>query len=88
MQVGVKIKIFLDRQVLVESELLRHVADPVLHGLGFGANVQPEYPQLPSIGLHQPGDQSQQGGLAGTVRPDQGAEPPRRNPQADLVERD
>ena len=59
------------RQILVEAEALRHVADVGLDRLGVGDAVQAEDAHLPFIGRQKSGHQAHERGLAGTVRPDQ-----------------
>src|SRR4029450_693543 len=76
-----------DAQVLIQSELLRHVADAALDLLRVSGDVDAQDLQDASISHHQPGDQTDERGLAGPVRPDQGCEPPGVDVQGDTVER-
>ena len=69
-QVGVEVEILLHRQVLVETELLRHVAQEILHGLRLRRHIDPGDRELPCRLRHQPADQAHERRLAGTIRAD------------------
>src|SRR4029079_9481562 len=70
-QIGIEIQVFLDTQVFVEPEALRHVGDAVLYPLRLRRWIDAEDRQLARIGSHQAGDQAQECGLAGAIGPDQ-----------------
>jgi hypothetical protein len=86
-QIGVEVQIFLHAQVFVQAEALRHVADAVLHRLRVVGDVDAQHAQCPRIGLEQSGHHAHQGGLAGTVRADQGRQLTRPHRQRQAAHR-
>ena len=70
-QIGVQVEIFLNRQVLVEAEALRHIADSGLNSGGISTSVEAEHLHGPFVRQHEPGHNADQRRLAGAVRPDQ-----------------
>ncbi len=64
---GDELQVLQDRQVLVEREALRHVADVVLDLLALGADVVAERRAAAAVGRQQPAQHAQGGGLAGAV---------------------
>src|SRR2546430_1915125 len=87
MQISVEVQVLQDTQILIQSELLRHVADAALDLLRVGRDVDAQDPQDASVNHHQPGDQTEERGLAGPVRSDQGCERPMADVERDTVER-
>ena len=73
-QIGVEVEVFLDGQVLVQPESLRHVTDAGLHALRIDGHVDAQYLQLAGGGGQQAGSQPNERGLAGAVGPDQSGE--------------
>jgi len=67
----VKVQVLLDGQVFVQPEPLRHVGDARLHLLRVRGGVDVQDADLSSVRDHQPRDQADEGGLAGSVRTDQ-----------------
>ena len=57
-------EVLADRQVLVEGEALRHVADVALDRLRLGEDVVAEAGPVTAIGVKQPADHADGGGLA------------------------
>src|SRR5437879_9526045 len=53
---AIKLHVFSHRQVVIEAEPLRHVADALPHGLGMGANVKPVDPGVAAGRRQQPGE--------------------------------
>ncbi len=70
-QIGVQLQVLLHRQVFVQTELLRHIADQRAQRVAVGDRVQALDADGAGAGLQQAGQQPQQGGLAGAVRPGQ-----------------
>ena len=70
-QIGVQVEILLNRQVFVEAEALRHVADGGLNSGGIPTSVEAEHLRGPFVRQHEPGHDADQRRLAGAVRPDQ-----------------
>ena len=70
-QIRVQVEIFLNRQVLVEAESLRHIADGGLNSGRISTSVEAEHFHGPFVWQHEPGHNADQRRLAGAVRPDQ-----------------
>ena len=85
-QIGIKVEIFEDAEILVEPEFLRHIADAILHLLRMGDDVHSDYGERAFVRLHQAGSEAQEGGLAASIRSDQGRELALFNFDADAVE--
>ena len=64
---GDELQVLLDRQVLVEAEALRHVADVALDLVALGQDVVAERRAPAAVGREQPAHHAQRGGLAGAV---------------------
>jgi hypothetical protein len=62
-------KIFAHREVIVEAEALRHVADAIFDLRRLGADFVTEAGAAALIGRQQPAQHADGGGLAGAVRP-------------------
>src|ERR1700737_86025 len=62
-----EVEIFKNRQVLVEAELLRHVASLAADQRGFTDNVMSEASPAPAIGDEKPAQHSDSSGLAAAV---------------------
>src|SRR3569832_1021135 len=71
LQVGIEVEVLLYAEILVEVEVLRHVAECSLHREGLAGGIQAERADAAGVGHQQPGRQTQQSGLARPVRPDQ-----------------
>jgi hypothetical protein len=87
MQVGVEIKIFLDAQILVQAESLRHIADAVLHFLRMGRDVEAEHMKLALVRDEQTGGQTNQRDLAGPTGANQCSQSARAYLERDATER-
>src|SRR5262245_26968489 len=87
MQISIEVQVLQDAQILVQSELLRHVCDAALDLLRVSSDVEAQNLQDASISHHQPGDQTEERGLAGPVRSNQGCERPVADVEGDIVER-
>ncbi len=87
MEVGVEVEVLLNGEVLVEPELLRHVADAVLHRLRVAGDVDAEHVEVAAVGRQQPGDQADERRLAGAVGADQRRQPAVLDGERDVVER-
>src|SRR5579871_118885 len=70
-QVRVKTHVFVDREIDVQSEALRHVADLIFDFSPTRGDIMPGHGGLPGARLHQPAEQPQGGGFAGAIRADQ-----------------
>ena len=88
MQVGEQVEVLGDAQVLVQAEALRHVADRRMRLRGIGRHVVAEHIDAAARGAQQAGDQAQQRGLAGAVRPDQAGDHPWLDRGRHTVQRD
>jgi hypothetical protein len=87
-QVGIEIQIFLDGQIVIEPELLRHVGNARLDRLRVLGGVDPQHADGAAIGLHQPGKQAEQRCLAGAIRPGQSGEAALTDRERNIVERE
>ena len=67
-EAGDEVEVLLDGQVLVERELLGHVADPVLDGPALGAEVVAEHLALALVEGEQAAHHADRRGLARAVR--------------------
>ncbi len=86
-QISVEVEVLQDTQILIQPELLRHVADAALDLLRVSGDVEAQDLQDASVSHHQPGGQTDERGLAGPVRSDQGCEHPVADVEGDTVER-
>ena len=86
-QTGVEVEIFLDAEVFVEPETLRHVGDAILNLLRLARHVDAVDRQRSGVRPHQAGDEPDQRGLAGAVGTDQRGERAVRHLDRDIVER-
>ncbi len=68
MQVCVKIEIFLDAQILIQPEALRHIADAILDVLRLGDDIEPHDFERTLVRHHQSGGQPDERGLARAIR--------------------
>src|SRR6185312_6021454 len=66
---------------------LRHVADAVLYLLRIAADFGAEHPQRAGIGRHQPGNQTDERGLAGAIGADQRGERAGLHVERNAIER-
>ena len=81
-------EVLLDRQVLVERELLRHVADFALDARAVAPHVEAEHRPLAGVGRQQAADQADRRRLAGAVGAEEADDLARRDPQRDMVDGD
>jgi hypothetical protein len=70
MQIRVQVKVFLDAQILIQPESLRHIANAVLDLLRVGGHVDAQDTQLSGIGGHQSSGQTDERGLPRSIRSD------------------
>src|SRR5579885_508169 len=63
LEVGVEIEVFRDRQILIQPEMLRHVAEQGLHRERLGSYSDAKNLDTALIETKQPGDQPHQSGL-------------------------
>jgi hypothetical protein len=63
-------QVLLDREVLVERELLGHVAHPPLDLARLPEHVEAQHRAGAGVGPQQPAQHPQRGGLARAVRPE------------------
>ena len=70
-QIGVELHVFLDGQIFVETELLRHVAEAALHLLRLFRDIVSEDEEIARRLVEQPRDEPQQCRLACAVRADE-----------------
>ncbi|MEJ0044679.1 MAG: hypothetical protein WDM81_21760 [Rhizomicrobium sp.] len=85
---GDEIQILADRQILPETELLRHVTDVVLDPFGLGAKVVAEHRALAFRGAEQAAQHADGGGLARAVGAEEAPDLPRRHRDIDVVDRE
>src|SRR5262245_19671873 len=78
-------EILPDRQILVEGEALRHVADLELDPVALGQDVEPEAGALPRIRLQQPAQHADGGGLAAAIGPEEADDLSFRHFEIDMV---
>ncbi|MNT37210.1 hypothetical protein D3C72_1733370 [compost metagenome] len=64
---GEEFQVFVHRQVLVEGELLRHVADAPLQGFGVVGDLAAEHFDLAGAGQQQAAEHADGGGLAAAI---------------------
>ena len=82
-------QVLLDGQVEVERELLAHVPEPALPGIGLGGDVDAAEPgDAARRGREQPGEHADGGGLAGPVGPEEAEDAPARNVDVDVPDGD
>jgi hypothetical protein len=77
-QVCLQVQVLLHRQVLVEPEALRHVANLAAHRVAVGDSVAKDL-QRPRVRREQAGDESQQRRLSRSVRADETGDLARRD---------
>ncbi len=87
MEVCVEIEVLLNTQVFVQAELLRHVADAVLHRLRVARYVRVENRERARIGAQKARGQTHEGRLAGAVRTDDRVEGTGSRTEAHAIER-
>ena len=86
-QVGVEREVLQHRQVLVEAEALRHVADLLAQRARLRDRIEAAHAERPFRGREQAREQAQQRGLAGTVGSDQPRDPASPYGRRDAVKR-
>ena len=68
---GDEFQVLAHREILIEAEALRHVADVALDLVGLGADVVAEAGAVALVGREQPAQHADGGGLAGAVGPEE-----------------
>src|SRR5213080_5401800 len=86
-EVRVETQVVEHREILVQPEALRHVAGLRLPRAALGARRAPEHLDGASRRLHQPGEEANEGRLAGPVGTDQPEDSSRRELGGDAGER-
>ena len=86
-QAGVKFEVRHDREVFVQAEALRHVADAVGRAPQKLVHGEAEDAQGAPRGQHKPGEQAHEGGLARGVRPHEAGDAPGGDGRRDALER-
>ena len=86
-QAGVQAQIRHDREIFIQAEALGHVADAVGLAPGQLHGRAAEHQSPAAGGLHQAGQNADQGGLARRVRPHQSGDPPGGNTRVDAFKR-
>jgi hypothetical protein len=81
-------EVLFDRQILVEREFLRHVADFALDPRAVAAHVEAEHCPLAGVGRQQAADHTDRRGLAGAVRAKETDDLARCDAQVDVVDGD
>jgi hypothetical protein len=79
-------QVLADREVGIEREALRHVADALAQALGLGGDVDPGHPGASLRGRREPAQHADQGGLAGAVGPEQAEDLAPPDGQRDLID--
>src|SRR5229473_684642 len=87
MQIGVEVEIFLDAEILVQPESLRHIANLRLDLLRIGGNVDAENTQITGISGHQSGSQTHERGLPRSIWSDQRGERAAPDLEGHVIER-
>src|SRR5216683_3992952 len=87
MQIGVEVEIFLDAEILVQPESLRHIANLRLDLLRIGGNVDAENTQITGISGHQSGSQTHERGLPRSIWSDQHGERAAPDLEGQVIER-
>ena len=67
-KVGVKIDVFIHRQIRIKPETLAHIGQMVLDGTALGRQLASRHPGTAAGRVQQAGQHPQRGGLAGSVR--------------------
>ena len=70
-QIGIETDVLVDRQIFIEAEPLRHVADMMLALLGIGHDIDAVDDDAAAIGPHHAGQHAHGRGFAGAIWPDQ-----------------
>ncbi len=84
--VGEEVEVLEHREVLVERELLRHVADAAADLLAVAGDVEPVDRRLPLGGRQQAAEDADQRRLPRAVRPQEAIDLAARHAERDLVE--
>ncbi len=85
-QVGVEIHVLFDGKIAVQAEALRHVADAILHRVGFARHVVAGYPGFAVGGVEQTAEQPDGGGLSRAVGTHQPEDLSARHLEAEAVD--
>src|SRR5712691_3422840 len=70
-QIGIEAHVFIDGQVGIEAEALRHVTDLVLHLIEVAGHIVTDHDRPAFCRVHQAAQQTHSGGLAGAIRANQ-----------------
>src|SRR5262249_39632523 len=70
-EIGIEIEVFLDAQIFIEAEALRHIADRRLDAAGVLARVEAEHGERARIGRKEASHQPHQRRLAGAIGSDE-----------------
>ena len=87
-QVSVEGEVLQHAEILVEAELLGHVAEVLAQQVSLAHRIQPQHPDGARFGDQQTGQQAQQSALARAVGADQSGDAASRNGGRDGVEGD
>ncbi len=87
LQIGIEVEVFLNGEIFIKTEALRHIADHLLNGRGRLPHVQAQHPNLSRTGQEQGGGKADQRGLARAVRPEQAGDAALLNAHIDALER-
>ena len=82
---GDKGEVFLDREVLVKTEALGHVADLAFDGGALADDIESQASPLACIGAEEATEHPDEGRLATAVRPEETVDLALADPQVDLV---
>src|SRR5262249_19609304 len=82
---GDELEVLAHREVVVEREALRHVADPRLDLLGFAADVEAEAGAAPGVGREQAAQHADGRGLSRAVRPEEAVDQPALDPHGEVA---
>jgi hypothetical protein len=85
-EAGDEFEVLADRQVLVERELLRHVADLALDAQALGADVEAEHRAFAFVGREQAAHDADGGGLARAVGAEEADDLAFRHRHRDVVD--
>ena len=85
---GEKLQVLLHRQVFVQRELLRHVADALLQRLGLFGNAQAQHFHFARARRQQAAEHAQRGGFARTIGAEEAIDLAARHHQVHVVHRD
>ncbi len=79
LKIRIEIHVFRYRQILIQTESLRHIADPLLHRQRVADHVRLKEADLPLVRCQEAGHESKKGRFSAAVR----AHKPRYRPRSD-----